>query len=60
MGASRPGRREPPITTDEFLAAILDELTAIRSQLVQEPQEPQEPSPAEPQLVSEPAPGWER
>lgn len=53
MVASRP-EQQPELlaSTDRYLAAILDELRAIRSQLVQEPQEP---APG-PQLVTEPAP----
>lgn len=52
---ARPGRRQaaPVTVTDHILADILDELRTIRAQLVQEPADP---SPADPRLVSEPAP----
>lgn len=50
---SRPGRLTPLTSTDQYLAAILDELCTIRAQLVQEPQQP---NPDQPRLVTEPAP----
>jgi len=48
----RPG--DLPPATDDYLAAILDELRTIRRRLVQEPADP---APADARLVSEPGPG---
>lgn len=52
---ARPDRRQaaPVTVTDHILADILDELRTISAQLVQEPADP---DPADPRLVSEPAP----
>lgn len=52
----RPERHDQPLTTtDQYLAAILDELRTIRGRLVQEPQNPPPPGLLP---VAEPATQW--
>jgi hypothetical protein len=57
---SRPERLTPLTSTDQYLAAILDELRTIRGQLAQEPADgqvyDQVLNERGPRLVSEPAP----